>query len=443
MRKYLLVAAMGLAACGSNKKTSTTVSNGNGNSTTITGDTGSAGGTGNANQTPVDPSTLTGPDVVQMGRFTAVTGGNEMAWAGSRITAGVTGTNTLSVGLQTSSMYNQGTVSFSVTIDGSPAPTPVIHLDNTQAIKSFTVQLPDTKQHYVQVTKISEPAYGLAVFTGVTPGAGGTLSGTPAVSQRHIEFIGDSIVNGYGVEGTDPCNGNSTNSNADQSFATLTAKALGADYTLIAYSGRGLATNLDGTNTSTQTANDPANANNIMPAMFLNTIPPSSATPTPIAWDPTLIQPQVVVINLGTNDFSYAIKAYTATGQATTSCTATLCNPDQTAFTGAYTTFLGKVRAAYPNAHIIATTGPMLSDSYPTAAQQHATSKTWISNAVTATNDANITFYDFGVQATTSTACNSHPNASEHQAMATGGTDALNNVQVGLVSYIKSLTNWQ
>ena len=440
MRKYLLIAAMGLAACGSDKKTDTTPT-GNGNDITNPNNTGD----GN-NVTPVDDSQLTGPQIALMGRFApAQGGGNLMAWAGSRITARVKGTTSVTVGLKTSNPYNQGRVSFSVTVDDAPGTPSTIVLDNNQLITNFEVTLPDTEPHVVRFTKISEPAYGLAVFTGVTAGEGGELTATPALSNRHIEFIGDSITNGYGVMQGDPCNGNSTNSNADQSFATLTAKALKADYTLIAYSGRGLAKNLDGTDSITHDANNADNANNVMPAMFLDTIPPSSTTPTAVAWDATQKQPSVVVINLGTNDFSWARIAHVNGGNTTGTCTDLLCNPDEATFVANYVAFLAQVRAAYPDAYIVATTGPMLSDNYPGTAKQHLASKTYIEAAVAQAADAKISSYDFGVQPTVDvvTACNSHPNPTEHIRMATGGTDASGDVQAGLVSYIKSITHWE
>jgi len=441
MRKYLLIAAMGLAACGSDKKTTNTTPTANGNDTATDSNTNTGDGNGT---TVVDESQLTGPQIALMGRFAPANGGgNLMAWAGSRITARVKGTTTVTVGLKTSNPFNLGKVSFSVTIDDEAANPAIITLDNTQAVTSFDVTLPDTEPHVVRWTKISEPAYGLAVFTGVTAGAGGELTATPALSERHIEFIGDSITNGYGVMGVDPCNGNSTNSNAEQSFATLTAKALKADYTLIAYSGRGLAMNLDGTTSTSHDAGNAANANDVMPAMFLDTVPPSSTTPTATPWDPNGHQPDVVVINLGTNDFSGATNAYVGAGNLANTCTNALCNPDETTFVAAYVAFLGQVRAAYPEAYIVATTGPMLSDNYPGTAQQHVAAKTYIQSAVTQAADAKISFYDFGVQDTTATACNSHPNATEHQAMASGGTDAQGNAQVGLVNYIKSITSWQ
>jgi lysophospholipase L1-like esterase len=440
MRKYLILAAMGLAACGSDKKSSTTTPTGNGNSTVTDPNTT----TGDGNTTIVDESQLTGPQIAMMGRFTPATGGgNLMAWAGSRITARIKGSTTASINLTTSNAFNQGKVKFSVTVDGEPANPAVIELANDwNTITPFTVTLPDTNGHVVQWTKISEPAYGLAVFKGVTAGTGGTLTNTPAPSERHIEFIGDSITNGYGVMGVDPCNGNSTNSNADESFATLTAKSLAADYTLIAYSGRGLATNLDGTTSTSHDAGNAANANDVMPAMFLDTIPPSATTPTPVAWSPNTVQPNVVVINLGTNDFSGATNAYIGAGNTSSTCTDALCNPNETTFVNAYAAFLSQVRATYPDAYIVATTGPMLSDSYPGAAQQHVAAKTYITSAVTTVNDAKISFYDFGVQDTAATACNSHPNAAEHQAMASGGTDAQGTVQPGLVSHIKLVTGW-
>ena len=59
--------------------------------------------------------------------------------------------------------------------------------------------------------------------------------------SRKIEFIGDSITCGYGIEGV--CNVdvfNTPQENPFKNYALRTAKALDADYQLVSWSGIGL-----------------------------------------------------------------------------------------------------------------------------------------------------------------------------------------------------------
>jgi lysophospholipase L1-like esterase len=75
----------------------------------------------------------------------------------------------------------------------------------------------------------------------------------------------------------------------------------------------------------------------------LRNITDDSASP---AWDVARYQPEIVVVNLGTNDFSPG-------------------GVDRAQYRAAYLAFLEKLRQYYPNASIIAAIGPMMSDSYP------------------------------------------------------------------------------
>ena len=119
-----------------------------------------------------------------------------------------------------------------------------------------------------------------------------------------IEFIGDSITCGYGVEGL--C-GEETFStateNAEKGYAALTARALNADAQLNSYSGFGIVSGYTG---------DPAvRAADILVPMFyektgLNSYRlPSGKCLQETEWDFSGFEPQVVVINLGTNDLSW------------------------------------------------------------------------------------------------------------------------------------------
>jgi hypothetical protein len=414
MRKYLLLAAMGLAACGSDKTTP-------GGLNPVENQPPTTDNKADPKEEPlIDPSNpdaFKGPTTAFMGRMKKTTTGTELGWSGSRITARVSGTNSITIGLKKANPYGTANVvRFSVSIDGATQ-SELITLDQTNPIQNpnapfigtFTTTFPDTNTHMVQWTKVTEGSFGDAVFTSIEAGPGGTLLPTPTPSTRHIEFIGDSITNGYGVlgemtDGGTACNGNSYNSNSDLSFSTLTAKALKADYTLIAYSGEGLVLNNAG------------NSNKAVPTMFGATLPPASgATDVALAdWDFS-IKANAVVVNLGTNDFAWAKSGKTV-------CTVPSCNPDATSWPAAYQAFLSNIRKSYPDAYIIATSGPMLSDNSPKDGQQKTTATAYIQeavNALTTAGDAKVSFLDLGVQDTSAAlGCDYHPSKATHQKMA-------------------------
>ena len=110
--------------------------------------------------------------------------------------------------------------------------------------------------------------------------------------SRHIEFIGNSLTCGYGVEGKDrsePYKAETENCNL--SYATIIARYFNADYTLIAHSGRGVVRNYgDSVRISAVTMKD----------RMLNTFDMNLDK----KWDFKTYKPDLVVVNLGTNDFS-------------------------------------------------------------------------------------------------------------------------------------------
>jgi lysophospholipase L1-like esterase len=119
-----------------------------------------------------------------------------------------------------------------------------------------------------------------------------------------------------------------------------------------------------------------------------------SASP---AWSFQL-EPQAVVINLGTNDF------------------ANLMDPGIAPFETAFAAFIGTIRGKYPNAVIFLTVGPLLYSTGLTAATMYI--QEVIANAHAA-GDMKVQFLDFGQQNTSlGTGCDYHPNVTEHQAMA-------------------------
>lgn len=115
----------------------------------------------------------------------------------------------------------------------------------------------------------------------------GELADRPKDADLYIEFLGDSITCGYaclGINGIDDRNAATTDGTS--TYAYLTAQALGADFSMVAVSGIGI---YKGTSTSLP----------IMEDVFLyNSYYRSHTTPD---YNPTRV-PDIVVINLGTND---------------------------------------------------------------------------------------------------------------------------------------------
>lgn len=112
--------------------------------------------------------------------------------------------------------------------------------------------------------------------------------------ERHIEFIGDSYTCGYGTESQDkddPFLAETENCNL--TYAAITARYFGADFNLVSHSGQGIARNYDNYGQGYH-----------MPHRYKQTF----NTDKEIMWEPdnAPYRPDVVVIYLGTNDFSTA-----------------------------------------------------------------------------------------------------------------------------------------
>lgn len=115
----------------------------------------------------------------------------------------------------------------------------------------------------------------------------------PAPRDRQIEFIGDSITVGYGnVSGTRDCDPEQLKrtTNTDVSHGALTARQLDADYQINGFSGLGMVRNVAGItpDVTYRTYYDRA---------LLNV--DGDVWQNPGTW-----RPQIVVVNLGSNDFT-------------------------------------------------------------------------------------------------------------------------------------------
>ncbi len=215
----------------------------------------------------------------------------------------------------------------------------IIDLRLTGAETTVPVLSSPTAITEIRLIKLSECTQSILGLSAIE--TDGVLSPLPT-SDRRLEFIGDSITCGYGVEAESAAEGFSTaTENAEKSYAGLTAKALRAAPMLTAFSGHGIVSGYTG---------DPAvrNESELVPPYYetfgrQDFILPSGRKLQEIPWDFSRFQPQGIVVNLGTNDLSW-------------------CGDDEkrkAMFRKEYAAFLRCVRSHYPDALILCVLGLM------------------------------------------------------------------------------------
>jgi lysophospholipase L1-like esterase len=241
----------------------------------------------------------------------------------------------------------------------------------------FTVSGLADRAHAVRLEKLTESQSGGPRFIGFFTN-GKALPARPRA--RQIEFIGDSHSVGYGnTSATRECDGARVRATTDTqlAFGPLAAKALGADYRVIAYSGYGVVRNYAG--------KMPGDS---LPAIYPRIVPGESAV-RPAA-DDRAWRPRVIVINLGTNDFSTALKP----GEAW---------KDQAAlhadYRARYVTFIRWLKREQPQARFVL----MAADNFAADVE-----------AVAAREKAAV----LRVPALELTGCNWHPSLKDHRTMA-------------------------
>ncbi len=185
--------------------------------------------------------------------------------------------------------------------------------------------------HTVRLEKLTESQQGGSRFIGFY-GMRGTVPLPPQKRPRQVEFIGDSYTVGYGnTSPTRTCTKAEVHdrTNTQAAFGPIVARHHGADYRVNAYSGIGIVRNYDGSNPSVT-----------MPRLYWHSMPQMDA-PMDAARD---WHPQVIVVNLGTNDFSTRLHA----GERW---------PVQSAlerdYVATYADFMARVHARQPQAAII------------------------------------------------------------------------------------------
>lgn len=217
---------------------------------------------------------------------------------------------------------------FMVTIDGS-APFKVALTGERDSVVTLATALPDG-QHRVSIMYAIE-GYDLKPdFRGFVLDSGASLLPPIPLPERRIEFVGNSITCGYGIESTVATDHFSYQTeNHYYTYAQQTARELGAVAHVVARSGIGVYRSYGGPKTGTP--------DNVMTTEYEYT----NLYDRSERWDFSRFRPQVVCINLGTNDMSTN-------------------NYDVARLKAAYKQLLQQVRSHNPEAAIVFLCGPML-----------------------------------------------------------------------------------
>jgi len=302
--------------------------------------------------------------------------GMRFAWSGSTMAARFTGTG-LSVRLS-----DEGANHFQVVLDGEPHG--ILH---TQKGKDRYVLVDGLRSgpepHELLLVKRTEARVGEAVFFGFEPALGGTLLPAPDARSRRIELVGDSITTGYGNEGPGPvCGFQPAQQNEYLTYGALAARALDADHSTIAWSGKTLYE---------------------MREYFDRALPTRRSDDEQGRWDFARFQPDVVVLNVGTNNFA-------------------LVDPGEKRFVDLYHALVAKVRGVYPRALVVCALGPMLTDRYPEGRRNLTQARKYMKSAVARlkeAGDTNVELLEFPEQDhADGLGCGFHPSLKTHKRMS-------------------------
>lgn len=301
-----------------------------------------------------------------------------MWWPGSDVIANFEGT---SINVK---LHDYGNNYYYAIVDDGP-PT-LIDLTPGTATYTAASGLTDSV-HKIRLFRRTETQEGEAAFRGFELDDGKSLVTPPKRPEKRIEYYGDSITSGHSVASTTGDTNSANGKDNYYTYASVAARNLDAEYHSISVSGIGLYVDKWGFGGNMQT---------------LYYDKESSST----AWDFSNWTPQVVVINLGQNDYW---GTYSQAGAEQN-----------------YVSFARTLRGEYPDAHIILALGSMSAT---------ASASPWpgyLQNAVevlnTSYNDPNVHDLIFPFSG------GSHPNVVRHAHMADLLTDFIQDNIPGFVA---------
>jgi lysophospholipase L1-like esterase len=285
--------------------------------------------------------------------------------------------------LEDQNLYHRYHNYISVVVDGK-------YMGRIKVVKNQThypvaSDLADTI-HTLFVCKASEAQIGYIDFLGMRCGE---LQPVETVPKRRIEFIGNSITCGTGMENVEvPCSTGDwyDQQNAYLTYGPLIAREFGADWLLSAVSGIGIVRNWN-------------SEGPVMPDVYDHLYLDTTSTPQ---GDARTFTPDLVSICLGTNDFSDGDGTYKRAPL------------DSAKFIQNYIRFVKHIRSRYPHAPICCLTSPILSPEKNAKLTEYLTAI--VRQLKDVEHDGNIHLFVFS--RCYNHGCTGHPDKEEHKLIA-------------------------
>jgi lysophospholipase L1-like esterase len=179
--------------------------------------------------------------------------------------------------------------------------------------------------HKVELVHRSETWLGVAAIARFT--TDGTFLAAPALPQRRMLVLGDSVTCGADMERGAGNKDTPDWWNPRLSYGMLAARALDAQVQLVCYGGRGLVRSWNDRTDEFQ-----------LPAFYDLAIADAAH---PVKWSQAAYEPDLIVVAIGTNDFNSGI-------------------PERASYVDAYTAFLRRVLRDHPHARVALTEGALV-----------------------------------------------------------------------------------
>lgn len=332
------------------------------------------------------PDAAPAPFVATVGRWDyRDAAGPRAGWPGSKVRFRFRGTRADVTFAETAG--RGGPSEWDVSVDGAWQANKLVTMPgkNTYAVAEALV----SGEHTIELYRRTEAVGGSTQLVSVSFGQGVLLSPPPA-RRRTFEFLGDSLTNGYGIEGQGPqCPYSAGTQNFHVSFASRVAEAFSADEIGVAYQGKGLVKNYVRANTT------------LFPELYGRALPDD---PTSL-WDARKVVPDAVFVMIGANDYLQE-KAQV------------FDPPNLAAYRSAYEALLLRIRQNAPLAYVFALVGPTQTDSNPVNYRARTDQTSAVTQAVTArttAGDSRVAYVALPAEpASELSSCDFHPSLAVH-----------------------------
>ena len=251
--------------------------------------------------------------------------------------------------------------------------------------------------HEIELFKRTELTFGKSQFFGFILNSGDSLATIKNERKLFIEYIGNSITCGYGNEGENGQIFGPTTENHYLTYAAITSRNFNARHMAVSRSGIGIYRNYNGP----KGGNTDCMTNNYT-RIFLYDKNPKYDFAT---------QPDVICINLGTNDFS-------------------VNGGDSALYVSNYLRLIDTIQANYNMPNIVCLLGPMLKGT--TLAKVRTYIK-FVADSANKKGKGNVSFFEMSAQTgDLGYGIDSHPTVAQHEKNAKE-----------LTAYLKLLMGWK